>query len=172
MRCAGSTATTSWSTSRVWRGTRAGRPFGLEGSDRPLEFRLLHVIEFADDGEIQRENVWIDLAAIIAAAAAGLTWRAGETGGRPNQKRRTRKDLLQAAARLMKQGRKPDLEEIAEEALVSRATAYRYFPGVEALLVEAALDVAVPEPHEVLRDAPADDPVARLRAGRRARCTT
>ena len=55
-----------------------------------------------------------------------------ERNGRPNQKTRTRKDLLQAAARLMKQGGPPTLEEVAEEALVSRATAYRYFPSVEA----------------------------------------
>jgi len=85
-----------------------------------------------------------------------------ETTGRPNQRRRTRKDLLQAAARLMKQGRKPSLEEIAEEAAVSRATAYRYFPNVDALHHEASLDVAVPESTDVLRDAPAQDPVQRL----------
>ena len=48
----------------VWRGKAPGRPFGLEGRNRPLEFRLLHVIEFAKDGAIARENVWIDLAAI------------------------------------------------------------------------------------------------------------
>lgn len=82
--------------------------------------------------------------------------------GRPNQRRRTRKDLLRAASRLMKQGRKPSLEEIAEEALVSRATAYRYFPGVEALLLEASLDVAVPEPDDLFRDGSSDDPVSRL----------
>ena len=64
---------------------------------------------------------------------------------RANQKRRTRKDLLQAAARLLKEGRNPSLEEIAEEALVSRATAYRYFPNVEALLIEAPLDLALPD---------------------------
>jgi AcrR family transcriptional regulator len=81
---------------------------------------------------------------------------------RPNQKMRTRKDLLRAAARLMQQGRKPSLEEAAEEALVSRATAYRYFPSVEALLLEASLDVAVPEADEIFRDGPAQDPVARL----------
>ncbi|MFN3628321.1 MAG: TetR family transcriptional regulator, partial [Parvibaculum sp.] len=52
----------------------------------------------------------------------------GRSEARANQKRRTRKDLLQAAARLLKEGRNPSLEEIAEEALVSRATAYRYFP--------------------------------------------
>jgi AcrR family transcriptional regulator len=82
--------------------------------------------------------------------------------GRPNQRTRTRKDLLQAAARLMKQGRTPTLEEVAEEALVSRATAYRYFPSVEALLVEAAVDVAVPEPGELFQDEASRDPVVRL----------
>lgn len=82
--------------------------------------------------------------------------------GRPNQKTRTRKDLLQAASRLMKQGRSPSLEEIAEEALVSRATAYRYFPSVEALLVEAAVDVAVPEAGEIFLNDASRDPVARL----------
>jgi len=63
--------------------------------------------------------------------------------GRPNQRRRTRKDLLQAASRLLKQGLKLTLEEIAEEAAVSRATAYRYFPNVDALHREASLDMAV-----------------------------
>lgn len=82
--------------------------------------------------------------------------------GRTNQKRRTRKDLLQAAARLLKQGTTPSLEDVAAEAMVSRATAYRYFPSIEALLVEAPLDIALPEADEVLASAPADDPVARL----------
>ena len=49
----------------LWRGRAPGHPFGLEGRDRPLEFRLLHVVEFADTGDIRRENVWLDLAAII-----------------------------------------------------------------------------------------------------------
>jgi hypothetical protein len=49
----------------LWSGRAPGRPFGLEGRDRPLEFRLLHVIEFADSGQIKRENVWLDMAAIL-----------------------------------------------------------------------------------------------------------
>lgn len=49
----------------VWSGRAPGKPFGLEGKGRPLEFRLLHVIEFAPTGDIKRENVWIDLAAIL-----------------------------------------------------------------------------------------------------------
>jgi uncharacterized protein len=48
----------------IWHGTAPGRPFGLDGRGRPLEFRLLHIVEFADDGAIQRENVWVDLLAI------------------------------------------------------------------------------------------------------------
>jgi AcrR family transcriptional regulator len=82
--------------------------------------------------------------------------------GRPNQRRRTRKDLLEAAARLVKQGRKPSFEEIAEEALVSRATAYRYFPNVEALLVETSLDIAIPGAEELFRNSVEADPIARV----------
>ncbi len=49
----------------VWRGKAPGKPFGLDGKGRPLEFRLLHVVEFTGDGDIRRENVWVDLASII-----------------------------------------------------------------------------------------------------------
>jgi AcrR family transcriptional regulator len=84
--------------------------------------------------------------------------------GRPNQKSRTRKDLLRAAARLMKDGRSPGLEEVAEEAMVSRATAYRYFSGVEALLVEAALDVAMPDESFFAGDGSTDAAARVLRA--------
>lgn len=71
------------------------------------------------------------------------------TKGRPQQKLRTRKDLLLAAGRLIKQGRRPSLEDIAAEAMVSRATAYRYFPDVDALLAESTLDVEVPDANEL-----------------------
>jgi hypothetical protein len=49
----------------TWEGRAPGRPFGLEGRNRPLRFRLLHVVEFNQSGELQKENVWVDLAAII-----------------------------------------------------------------------------------------------------------
>jgi hypothetical protein len=49
----------------LWRGRAPGHPFGLDGKNRPLAFRLLHVIEFGPSGDIARENVWVDLAAII-----------------------------------------------------------------------------------------------------------
>ena len=50
----------------MWEGRAPGRPFGLEGRNRALKFRLLHVVEFTPDGtQIRREQVWFDMAAII-----------------------------------------------------------------------------------------------------------
>jgi AcrR family transcriptional regulator len=85
-----------------------------------------------------------------------------DVAGRTNQRRRTRKDLLVAAARLMKQGRKPSIEEVAEAALVSRATAYRYFPNADALLAEASFDIAIPQPQDLFRNDSSTDPVSRV----------
>jgi len=82
--------------------------------------------------------------------------------GRPNQKQRTRKDLLQAAYRLMQAGQSPGLEAVAAEALVSRATAYRYFPSIEALLLEAALDVAAPDADALFPPGAPTEPAERL----------
>lgn len=65
--------------------------------------------------------------------------------GRTNQRLRTRKDLLDAGLRLSAGGRQPGLDEIAAEAKVSRATAYRYFSSAEALLVEASADMSFPD---------------------------
>lgn len=48
-----------------WEGRAPGRPFGIEGRNRPLSFRLLHVVEFTPGGLIKREQVWLDLAAIL-----------------------------------------------------------------------------------------------------------
>ncbi len=85
-----------------------------------------------------------------------------DTNGRANQRHRTRKDLLAAAGRLLKAGGTPDMDAIAKEAMVSRATAYRYFPTVESLLVEAPLDGAVPSPEDVFAGDTSTDPVARV----------
>jgi AcrR family transcriptional regulator len=81
---------------------------------------------------------------------------------RGNQHLRTRKDLLLAAARLLKDGRQPTMDEVAEAALVSRATAYRYFPRLEALLVEAPLDGAVPDAKALFDGNPTADPAQRV----------
>ncbi|MBX3706107.1 MAG: TetR/AcrR family transcriptional regulator [Pseudomonadales bacterium] len=83
-------------------------------------------------------------------------------GPRANQKLRTRKDLLVAAARLLQDGRTPTMDEVAEAALVSRATAYRYFPTLEALLVEAPLQGAAPDAEALFADDPSTDPEQRV----------
>lgn len=59
--------------------------------------------------------------------------------GRERQRHRTRRDLVAAAAALLREGRTPTVAEVAEAAQVSRATAYRYFPSQEMLLAEVAL---------------------------------
>jgi AcrR family transcriptional regulator len=55
---------------------------------------------------------------------------------RANQKERTRSAVVAAASQLLRQGAQPTVAEAAALAKVSRATAYRYFPTQEALLVE------------------------------------
>jgi AcrR family transcriptional regulator len=79
-----------------------------------------------------------------------------------NQELRTRKDLLTAASRLMKQGRKPTMDEVAQEAMVSRPTAYRYFRSIDALLGEAPVDAVMVDPTQLFADSTTDDPEERL----------
>jgi AcrR family transcriptional regulator len=57
---------------------------------------------------------------------------------RANQKERTRQALVAAAKELARSGGAPTVAEAAEQARVSRATAYRYFPTQESLLVEVS----------------------------------
>ena len=45
-----------------------GRPMGFEGRDRQVSFRILHVFDIVDS-RIQRENAWLDTAAIFAQLA-------------------------------------------------------------------------------------------------------
>lgn len=79
-----------------------------------------------------------------------------------NQELRTRKDLLLAAARLVKQGRKPTMDEVAIEALVSRATAYRTFRNIDSLLAEVPVDEATGDPAAVFATHPSEDAEARI----------
>lgn len=84
------------------------------------------------------------------------------SGLRENQRLRTRKDLLEAAVRLTRGGASPSFEEIAEAARVSRATAYRYFPGLDALMLEAALHVETPTAEGLFGDDRSTDALARV----------
>jgi AcrR family transcriptional regulator len=82
-----------------------------------------------------------------------------ESTGRTQQKARTRAALLDAARELLAAGGTPNVEEAAEAAGVSRATAYRYFPNQRAMLVAAHPEI---EATELLGDDAPDDPYERL----------
>jgi steroid delta-isomerase-like uncharacterized protein len=49
----------------IWHGKAVGNPMGIPGHGRPLSFRILHIFEVNADGKIERENVWLDQAAIV-----------------------------------------------------------------------------------------------------------
>ena len=74
-----------------------------------------------------------------------------KTTARLAQKLRTRAALLDAARSLVADGIEPTIAEVADAAMVSRATAYRYFPTQEALLVEVPLDEAAPTVESLVR---------------------
>lgn len=59
--------------------------------------------------------------------------------GRTNQKLRTHVALVEAAARLVREGKTFTVAAVADLARVGRTTAYRYFPTVEQLVVHASL---------------------------------
>ncbi len=84
--------------------------------------------------------------------------------GRSKQKHRTREALIDAATQLMRQGRVPSIEEVADEAQVSRATAYRYFPTQEHVLAGAAVLSTHLDGQQKLEDimAASNDPATRL----------
>jgi AcrR family transcriptional regulator len=81
------------------------------------------------------------------------------------QKRRTRNDLLRAAQLLRERGEVPTVARAADDAGISRATAYRYFPTQELLLAEASAAPLLEEVAKIVaRSAPIADPEARVGA--------
>src|SRR5688572_18579946 len=73
-----------------------------------------------------------------------------EQTGRTHQKQRTRRALVEKATELVRQGRTPTVAEVADAALISKSTAYRYFPSQGLLLVEVALSELVQEDIDAL----------------------
>ena len=64
---------------------------------------------------------------------------ATEQTGRFRQRRRTRAAIVAAATELLREGRTPSVNDVAERADVSRRTVYQYFPTLEQLLIDATL---------------------------------
>jgi AcrR family transcriptional regulator len=79
----------------------------------------------------------------------GEPWVPSPGRGRVNQKQRTRRAIVDAAKRLAASGGEITMPVVAREALVSEATAYRYFPDLASLLREAD-DGTWPSPEEAL----------------------
>jgi AcrR family transcriptional regulator len=82
-----------------------------------------------------------------------------ELTGRTNQKARTRDALVAAARELLAQGVTPTVEQAADQANISRTTAYRYFRNRRALLVAAYPEIAA---RSLLGDDAPQDPGSRL----------
>ena len=83
-------------------------------------------------------------------------------GGRANQKARTRAAILEACGELVRSGAEVSMPEVAARAMVSEATAYRYFPDLISLLQEA-LEGLWPAPQQALGPvADSRDPARRV----------
>ena len=66
-----------------------------------------------------------------------MTTASEVTGGRANQKTRTRRAIVDACRELVRTGSEVTMPEVARRALVSEATAYRYFRDQAELLAAA-----------------------------------
>ncbi|HET7012499.1 MAG TPA: hypothetical protein VFI65_01220 [Streptosporangiaceae bacterium] len=79
-----------------------------------------------------------------------------------NQKARTRAAIMQAVHELARSGAEITMPSVAKAALVSEATAYRYFPDLVTLLLEADRGTW-PDPAQALAPvADSEDPVERI----------
>ena len=86
----------------------------------------------------------------------------GLVSSRVNQKERTRQAIVAATRDLARAGGEVTMPAVARSALVSEATAYRYFPDLASLLREALAGVW-PSPETALAPvAGSDDPVERV----------
>ncbi|QNJ98126.1 TetR/AcrR family transcriptional regulator [Constantimarinum furrinae] len=72
--------------------------------------------------------------------------------GRTNQKLETRKLILRTAQTFLNKGLDFNLEDIAKEAGISRATVYRYFSNIDILGAEAGLDISTKDPQDIYED--------------------
>src|ERR1700729_599990 len=85
-----------------------------------------------------------------------------ESNGRANQKARPRQAIVDACVELIRRGQPVTMPEVAKAAMVSEATAYRYFPDLPSLLARA-LAADWPTPAEALAPVePSNDPVERV----------
>jgi len=84
------------------------------------------------------------------------------SGGRTNQKARTQRAIIEACRQLIHSGKPVTMPAVANAAMVSEATAYRYFPDLASLTARALAD-DWPTPEQALEPvATSTDPVERV----------
>lgn len=72
--------------------------------------------------------------------------------GRINQKLETRHKILESAKQLVRKGIDFNLEDVANNAEISRATIYRYYPNLEILSYEVGIDIGTKTPEDIIED--------------------
>ena len=98
----------------------------------------------------------------MAATAADNSKKPPGEGGRARQKERTRRAIVDASRELTRSGAEVTMPRIADRAMVSEATVYRYFPDLNSLLSETLAGLW-PDPAEALAPVEASrDPVERV----------
>lgn len=85
-----------------------------------------------------------------------------EGGGRAAQRRRTRRAIIEATAKLLLRGTEPSVNEIAAAADVSRRTVYLYYPTLDQLVLDATLGMLNVDVDAALAHQTSADPQVRL----------
>src|ERR1700761_8860382 len=98
----------------------------------------------------------------MAATAADNSKKPPGEGGRARQKERTRRAIVDACRELIRSGAEVAMPRVAEKAMVSEATMYRYFPDLISLIREALAGLW-PDPAQALAPVEASrDPAERV----------
>jgi AcrR family transcriptional regulator len=82
--------------------------------------------------------------------------------GRANQKKRTRMAIIEACREIIRSGAPVAMPDVARAALVSEATAYRYFPDLATLLNEVLAGLWLSPAEALSPVAGSADPVERI----------
>lgn len=63
----------------------------------------------------------------------------------------TRKQILEQTQALLSSGKTFGIEDVVQQSGLSRATVYRYFPNIDALVQEAGLDIKTASPEMLIK---------------------
>src|SRR6204780_4564305 len=107
-------------------------------------------------------QVWSHDERSLSHSRKGLPMTMPLNTGRSNQKERTRAAIVAAAREAVNSGGEVTMPDVARRALVSEATAYRYFPDLASLLREVLAGVWDSPQRAMEPVADCADPVERI----------